>query len=63
MDTKKMTPLQAREFLESAITSDIVDALDVLVPEQSAHSRSQSIEDLMWEGGRRAVVRWLRTLA
>lgn len=62
MDTKRMTGQQARELLEAHITSDIIDALDVLIPEQSARSPHTPSEELYWNGGRRSVVLFLKEL-
>ena len=40
-------------------TDSLIDELDETFPEESP-SRTESIEDLMWRGGQRNVVNWIK---
>lgn len=42
-----------------AVSAELVDALDQLFPEQSPGA-NETHTQLMWRGGQRSIVRWLR---
>jgi hypothetical protein len=62
MDTpKRMTPDQARAYLENEVTPQLVEALDALFP-QPVISPADDQRVLLYQAGHNRVVQFLRSL-